>query len=104
MLNICGNSFKLVFLKNLPILVIHSSGFSNIWVGVSFGVSIRIVLNLYILNNFLFLPTLFCLKKIGPLLSILINIINIRNIGDNTISPINANNISINFLNILYII
>jgi UDP-N-acetylglucosamine 4,6-dehydratase len=42
---ICGNSSRLVFLKNFPIFVIHCSGFSSKCVGISLGVSILIVLN-----------------------------------------------------------
>ena len=43
---ICGNSSKEVFLRNLPDFVMYWSGFDNICVGISFGVSTYIVLNL----------------------------------------------------------
>ena len=65
-LNICGNSSRLVFLKNLPTLVMYCSGFSSKCVGISCGVDVFIVRNFRILKIFLFLPTRFCVKKIGP--------------------------------------
>lgn len=47
---ICGNSSILVLRKILPTRVIYLSGSSNICVGVSCGVSIRIVRNFTILK------------------------------------------------------
>lgn len=77
-----------VFLRNFPAFVMYWSGLDSICVGISFGVSIYIVLNFNMLKCFLFFPTLFCLKKIGPLLSSLIHTQRIIKTGLNTISPI----------------
>ena len=64
--------------------------------GISLGVSILMVLNLYIINVFLSIPTLFCLKKIAPLLSTFIAIQSIINSGDKKIIPNKLKKISIN--------
>ena len=82
MLKIFGNSSRLVFLRNLPTFVMYWSGFPNRCVGVSLGVSIRIVRNFKILKWVLLIPTLFCLKKIGPGVSNFIAINKIKNTGD----------------------
>jgi hypothetical protein len=82
----------------LPVFVIHCSGFSSRWVGLSLGVSIRIVLNLRMLKCVLCMPTLFCLKSTGPGVSSLIAMISMRNIGDSIMSAIADNMISISLL------
>ena len=99
-----GISSNEVFLKNFPILVIYWSGFSNRWVGQSLGVSILIVLNFQILNNFLFLPTRSCLNNTGPFeLHLMIMAIIIIN-GMRSIPPISDSRKSIKPLKNLYIL
>src|SRR5699024_8349938 len=102
-LMICGNSSNDVFLKNFPILVIYWSGLSNKCVGVSFGVSILIVLNFNILKCVLCIPIRFCLNRIGPLESNLIPIIKQIKSGDKITNPKKERTTSIIFLSFMYI-
>lgn len=83
--------------------VMYCSGFSKRWVGVSFGVHVFIVRNLiirkYVNSPFRFLfPTRFCVKNIGPGLSINIASDKIIQTGINTIIPMNDSIKSINRL------
>ena len=68
MLNTCGNSSALIFLKTFPTLVILSS-LSTVTEAPSFGASTTIVRNLYMRNILPYCVTLSCLKKTGPLAS-----------------------------------
>ena len=42
------------------------SGSASRWVGISWGVSLRMVRNFRIMKWVLWMPTRFCLKKTGP--------------------------------------
>ena len=67
--------------------VMYCSGFSSICVGLSWGVHIFILLNLWSLKGSLFFPTLFWVKRTGPGSSILIAIKIARKTGERTTSP-----------------
>ena len=92
----CGNSSILVFLINLPILVILGSFLIlNIGPFLSFCFSnfsfissafTTIDLNLYILNFLLLIPTRSCENITGPFDSIFISMATTISIGANTIS------------------
>ena len=66
--------------------------------GASWGVSVLIVRNLRMGNNFLCMPTRFCLKKTGPLLSHFIAIAIISIGSAKKIIPKNERKRSINLL------
>ena len=99
MLNNCGNSSALIFLKSFPILVILLS-LSTVTEAPSSLALTTIVLNLYILNILPYCVTLSCLKNTGPLESHFISIA-IINIGNaSTASIIDATTISNNLFTI----
>ena len=86
-----GISSRLVFLKNFPNLVNLSSSGNRL---PSLSFLLDIVLNLYIVKIFSFLPGRFCLKIAGLPKNINTNIPVIRNIGKVIIIAINDNIIS----------
>ena len=61
-----GSSSRLVLRRKCPMRVIYCSGSCSRWVGISCGVSMRIVRNLRIWKCRLPMPTRFCRKNTGP--------------------------------------
>ena len=93
----CGNSSKLVLLRNLPSVVMYSSGCSNLWVGNS-GVFTFIV-RIFGIKNFLpQRPTLSDQYNAGPSLLIFTSIINKQSGTPKNTKPQDAQQISINLL------